>query len=54
MEETKKEIERLIQISTLRDIQIRLKEAQIAGMVISEIVFEIVKDLEDSYSKLEN
>jgi hypothetical protein len=45
------EIERLIKISTLRDIQLELIKAQIDKMVIPEIVFEIVKNLEEKYNQ---
>lgn len=41
----------LIKISTLRDVQIKLKEAQLEGFVIPELVFEIIKNLEESYNQ---
>jgi len=44
-----KQIKRLVQISTLRDVQIKLLEAKQDGFIIPQIVFEIVRDLEDSY-----
>ena len=40
------EIEKLIKISTLRDVEIKLKEAQLEGLVIPEIVFEVIKEVE--------
>lgn len=45
-----KEIENLIQVSTLRDVEIKIKEAQIRGEVIPDNVIEILRDLEKSYS----
>ena len=45
------EIEHLIKISTLRDVQVKLKEAQLEGFVIPENVFEIIKNLEESYNQ---
>jgi hypothetical protein len=45
------EIAHLIRISTLRDIQIKLKESQIENMIIPEVVFEIIKNLEDNYDQ---
>ena len=46
------EIERLIKISTLRDIQLELMRAQVIDkMVIPELVFEIVKNLEEKYNQ---
>lgn len=45
------EIEHLIKISTLRDVQVKLKEAQLDGFVIPELVFEIIKNLEDKYNQ---
>ena len=46
------EIEHLIKISTLRDIQLELMRAQVIDkMVIPEIVFEIVKNLEEKYNQ---
>ena len=44
-----KEIEFLIQKNTLREVEIKLKEAQIKGMIIPEVVFEIIHNVEDSY-----
>ena len=45
------EIEHLIKISTLRDVQVKLKEAQLEDMIIPQIVFEIIKNLEESYNQ---
>ncbi len=41
----------LVQQNILRDLEIKLKEAKLDGLVIPEVVFEIMKDLEDSYLK---
>ena len=46
-----KEIERLIQINVLRDIEIKFREAKLDGQIIPEIVFELMKTLEDEYNK---
>jgi len=45
------EIEKLIQLSTIRDIEIKLKEAELDGTVIPEIVYEIIKEVEGDYKK---
>ena len=50
MEQTQKEIEKLIKLSTLRDVQIKLREAQLDSFIIPDMVFEIIKDLEDEYN----
>ena len=49
-----KEIENLIQKKTLRDVEIKLKEAQIEGFIIPDLVFEIISQVEDSYGKVED
>ena len=52
-----KEIERLIKISTLRDVQIKLLDAKRDGQIIPAVCFDIISDLEDLYDneiKLEN
>ena len=38
-------------ILALRDLEIKLKEAQLENMIIPEIVFEKIKNLEDNYYK---
>ena len=44
-----KELKNLIQKNTLRDVEIKLKEAKIAGMIIPGVVFEIIHRVEDEY-----
>jgi hypothetical protein len=46
-----KEIQRLIKISTLRDVQTELVRKQLDNLIIPEVVFEIIKNLEDQYNK---
>jgi len=46
-----KEIELLIQINVIRDLEIKLLDKKLEGTVIPQIVFDIIKDLEDSYKK---
>ncbi len=48
-----KEIELLIQKNTLRDLEIKLREALLNNSVIPDLVFEIMKNLEDSYLKVD-
>ena len=48
------EIEKLIKLSTLRDVEIKIKEAQIDGEIISDNVISILRNLEDEYRKDEN
>lgn len=43
------DIKRLIQLSTLRDVQIKLKEEQLDGQIIPNVVFEAIRAVEDSY-----
>ena len=45
------EIEKLIKISTLRDVEIKFKEAQLKGFIIPDLAYELLKELEDSYQK---
>ena len=49
MENLKKEIRLLIQKSTLRDVEIKLKKARLNGMIIPDVVFELMREVEDSY-----
>lgn len=51
MKTIKQEIELLIIKNTLRDLEIKLREAQLDNQIIPDLVFEIMKNLEDSYSK---
>lgn len=46
-----KEIEKLIKITTLRDIETKLLEAKLENYIIPDLVFEILKNLEDNYKK---
>lgn len=46
-----KEIERLIKISTLRDVQLELKREQLDHQIIPDIVFEVIANLEDKYNQ---
>ena len=46
-----KTIEQLLRIDTLRDLEIELKEAKLDGAIIPDLVFEIMKSLEDNYLK---
>lgn len=46
-----KELQRLVQLNTLRDLEIKLKEAKLENYIIPDLIFEIMKDLEDSYNK---
>lgn len=46
-----KKIELLIQQNTLRDLEIRLRETSLEGNIIPDLVFEIMKNLEDNYLK---
>jgi hypothetical protein len=46
-----KEIEMLIKINTLRDVEIKFREALLKGFIIPELVFEVMKDLEAGYRK---
>ena len=41
----------LIQKNVLRDVEIALREAQLEGMIIPDVVFEIMKQVEDTYEK---
>ena len=41
----------LIQKNVLRDVEIALREAQLEGMIIPDFVFEIMKQVEDTYEK---
>lgn len=43
------DIKRLIQLSTLRDVQMKLKEEQLDGQIIPNVVFEAIREVEDSY-----
>ena len=45
-------MEKLIQLNTLRDIEIELVKAQIDGIIIPDEVFAILKKVEDSYRAL--
>ena len=42
-------IETLIKKITLRDVEMRLLDAKLEGMIIPDEVFTIIKNLEDSY-----
>lgn len=44
-----KEIEILVKINTLRDMEIKFREAMLKGFIIPELVFEIMRDLEANY-----
>ena len=46
-----KEIENLIKKSTLRDVEIKILEAQTKGEVIPDNVITILRDLEIEYGK---
>lgn len=41
----------LVQINTLRDLEIKLREALLDNQIIPDLVFEIMKNLEDNYKK---
>lgn len=42
------EIERLIKISTLRDVEIALLKAKESGQIIPDTVFEIIQEVENN------
>lgn len=42
-------IENKIKTLALRDVEIKLLDAQIKGIIIPEVVFEILKELEKEY-----
>jgi len=44
-----KELKNLIQKNTLRDVEIKLKEAQVGGAIIPDLVYELIHQVEDSY-----
>ena len=44
-----KEIENLIKKIAVRDILIELNNAKLEGLIIPEVVFEIIKKVEASY-----
>jgi len=44
-----KEIELLIKKSTLRDVTIKLLDKKLEGMIIPDIIFDILQDLENGY-----
>lgn len=46
-----KEIELLIKLSTLRDIEIKMREAQLEGEIVPDNFIEMLRDLEDEYRK---
>ena len=39
--------DKFVRLETLRDVDIALQDAQLAGQIIPEVVFEILKKLED-------
>jgi len=49
-----KEIEKLIKISTLRDVEIKIVEARLGGFIVPEEVITMLRDLEIEYRKDEN
>ena len=46
-----KEIELLMKKTTLRDVEIKLLDLKLEGMIIPDVVFDTIKLLEDSYEK---
>jgi len=46
-----KEIEKLIKISALRDVEIKIKEAQLNDEIIPDNVIIILRELEIEYCK---
>ena len=46
-----KEIELLIQKNVLRDVEIKLLEAEEQGEIVSANIYSIIHDLEDNYKK---
>lgn len=44
------EIERLIKVSTLRDVEITLRQMQLEGQIVPDNVFEALKQLEKEYN----
>ena len=48
-----KEIEKLIRLTTLRDVEIKLREDQFNGFIVPERIIEVLKDLESEYKKKE-
>lgn len=44
-----KKIELLIKLNTLRDVELKLLEAKTEYFVIPDLVFEILKEVEESY-----
>lgn len=46
------EIENIIKISTIRDVQIKLKKAELGGAIIPELVYELIEEVEADFIKL--
>jgi len=51
MDELKKEIILLFQKNVIRDIEIKLLDLKLEGMIIPDIVFDTIKLVENSYEK---
>jgi hypothetical protein len=49
-----KTIENIIKKIAIRDIEIALKEAKIEGLIIPDDVFEIIKEVEDTYNEVKD
>ena len=47
-----KEIEILIKKSTIRSIQIALMDAKIEGRIIPDYIFEIIKEVEETFDNI--
>jgi len=45
------EIETLIKKSALRDVKIMLLNKKLEGMIIPDVVFEVLNNVEDSYNQ---
>ena len=47
-----KQIRDLTRLNTIRDIELALMKSQNEGMIIPEIVYEVIKEVEASYNEL--
>lgn len=45
------ELERLIKISTLRDVEIKLRQAQLENFIVPDNIFELLKEVEKTYDR---
>lgn len=43
--------DKFIRLETLRDVEIKLREAELDGMIIPRLVYELLQQVEDSYDK---